>query len=592
MPQAPVNEVPRFNLGARVGEALRGLSLQRLATISLMVLVGVLVLYPLFFLATASFNAGSPRDIPPTEYGLAAWRIVAETGGPVVWNTVRIAAMSTAVAVPLGFTLAWIVYRTKIPGRAFFAQAFVLPYYVTPLVGALAWMTLASPRSGFINQIWFRMTGATTTDNWLVNIETAGGIAFVMALFEGAVAFVMISAAMRSMDPALEESSQVFGASRLMTIRRVTLPLLRPAVFGAFIFVFAEMLGAFAAPFLLGQPRRLYTITTSIYTELNTFPPNYPRAAALGITLFAVMFVMMFFYQRMLTKNSGSFVTVSGKAFRPRPLDMGRATVPLFLFSASFFFLAILLPLLTLMMSSFQSFSTAFLTDATWTTMNYERALGMAPIRLALFNSLRLGVFTATTGILFFGYFTWLIYRSPIPKSIGKAMEYLAMFPLAVPRMVFGLALLWAWLVIPIPIYGTLWLLWLAYLTVLLPLGVRTIAGVVMQIDKSLEECARVCGAGRWYQLRTVTMPLMKPGLIAAWLLIFIATVRELGASIMLQGPNARVIGPSIVEAFAGSGKTLTAAMALLQMAAVAIALVLMFFASRAGNRQGAGEGL
>lgn len=580
------NETARSVLGALGGRALRGFSPQRLASVLVMGMVALLVLYPLFFLATASFNAGSPRDIPPTEYGLSAWRVVAETGGPVVWNTVRIAAMSTVVAIPIGFTLAWIVYRTKIPGRAFFAQAFVLPYYVTPLVGALAWMTLASPRSGFINQIWFRLTGATSTDNWLVNIETAGGIAFVMALFEGAVAFVMISAAMRSMDPALEESSQVFGASRLMTIRRVTLPLLRPAVIGASIFVFAEMLGAFAAPFLLGQPKRVYTITTSIYTELNTFPPNYPRAAALGITLFFVMFVMMFFYQRMLTKNAGSFVTVSGKAFRPRPMDMGRATVPLFIFSAGFFFLAILLPLATLVLSSFQAFATAFLQDATWTTMNYERALGMAPIRLALFNSLRLGFFTASAGILLFGYLTWLIYRSDVPKKLSKSMEYIAMFPLAVPRMVFGLALLWAWLIIPFPIYGTLWLLWLAYLTVLLPLGIRTIAGVVLQIDKSLEECARVCGAGRAYQLRTVTMPLMKPGLIAAWLLIFIASVRELGASIMLQGPNSRVIGPSIVEAFAGSGKTLTSAMALLQMAAVAIALVLMFFAARKSGRE------
>ena len=145
----------------------------------------------------------------------------------------------------------------------------------------------------------------------------------------------------------------------------------------------------------------------------------------------------------------------------------------------------------------------------------------------------------------------WIIYRSQL---VGRgAIEYLVMFPQAVPRLVFGLALLWAWLNIPIPIYGTLWLLALAYFTVMLPLGVRTLAGVVLQIDKSLEECARVCGAGWVYQMRTVTLPLLKPGMLAAWLLIFMACVRELGASVFLMGPNAKVIAPSIVNAFATS---------------------------------------
>src|SRR5207302_2531429 len=165
----------------------------------------------------------------------------------------------------------------------------------------------------------------------------------------------------------------------------------------------------------------------------------------------------------------------------------------------------------------------------------------------------------------------WIIYRSQL---WGRgSIEYLVMFPQAVPRLVFGLALLWAWLNIPIPIYGTLWLLALAYFTVLLPLGVRTLAGVVLQIDKSLEECARVCGASWTYQLRTVTMPLLRPGIVAAWLLIFIASVRELGVSIFLMGPNAKVIAPSIVSAWSNSSTELTAAMALIQTVTVMLAL-------------------
>ena len=147
--------------------------------------------------------------------------------------------------------------------------------------------------------------------------------------------------------------------------------------------------------------------------------------------------------------------------------------------------------------------------------------------------------------------------------------------------MVFGLGLLWAWLNIPIPIYGTLWLLALAYFTVLMPLGVRTLAGVVLQIDRSLEECARVCGASWAYQLRTVTLPLLRPGIIAAWLLLFIASVRELGVSIFLVSPQAKVIAPSIVSSWLSSSSELSAALALIQTAAVFIALVVMFRATR-----------
>ena len=153
---------------------------------------------------------------------------------------------------------------------------------------------------------------------------------------------------------------------------------------------------------------------------------------------------------------------------------------------------------------------------------------------------------TATIGVVLMGLLAWLIYRSRLPGS--GLIEYIVMFPQAVPRLVFAFGLMWAWVIFPIPIYGTLWLLLIAYLTVFLPLGVRTIAGVMLQIDKSLEECAQMCGASWGFRMRTVTIPLLRPGLVAAWLLLFIASVRELGASILLMGPHSKVITPSIVE--------------------------------------------
>ena len=241
--------------------------------------------------------------------------------------------------------------------------------------------------------------------------------------------------------------------------------------------------------------------------------------------------------------------------------------------------LAVARPDLTVVLVEPLARRTVFLSETELTLANYETAFGFGAVNSALGNSLLLGVVVATAGVLILAVLVWIIYRSRVPGA--GLIEYVVMFPQAVPRMVFGLGLLWAWLNIPIPIYGTLWLLALAYFTVLMPLGVRTLAGVVLQIDRSLEECARVCGASWAYQLRTVTLPLLRPGIIAAWLLLFIASVRELGVSIFLVGPNAKVIAPAIVSAWISSSTELSAALALIQSAAVFIALIVLLRAAR-----------
>jgi len=244
-----------------------------------------------------------------------------------------------------------------------------------------------------------------------------------------------------------------------------------------------------------------------------------------------------------------------------------------------YLFAAVGLPLVTLLYASLQKIAVAFPAAGNWTLENFRVAVTMNAVRSALTNSLLLGFGTATIGVVLMGLLTWLIYRSRLPGS--GLVEYMVMFPQAVPRLVFAFGLMWAWVVFPIPIYGTLWLLLIAYLTVFLPLGVRTIAGVMLQIDKSLEECAQMCGAPWAFRVRTVTIPLLVPGLVAAWLLLFIASVRELGASILLMGPHSKVITPSIVESWFGTSSELTAAMALIQTLVVAIAMIVLVAVTR-----------
>ncbi|MGE0701119.1 MAG: ABC transporter permease, partial [Hyphomicrobiaceae bacterium] len=384
------------------------------------------------------------------------------------------------------------------------------------------------------------------------------------------------------LDPALEESARVMGASKLRTTLTVTLPLVLPGVLGATLFVYAEMLGSFAAALVLGIPGRIYVVTTSIWSTVEAFPPNYGKAAAMGLSLFLVMVGMLAAYRWVISR--GSYATITGKAFRPRPMDMGRAAWVLLAVCLLYLFLAVLLPVAALLLTSFQTFATVILSQAKFTFANYQEALSLGPVRAALFNSILLGVSVATIGAVVMAMLVWIIYRSTM-RGRG-ALEYLVMFPSSVPRLVFGLGLLWAWINIPGGLYGTLWLLGIAYFTVLLPLGVRTIAGVVLQIDKSLEECARVCGAGWGYQMRTITLPLLKPGVIAAWMLLFAASVREVGASLLLMGPHSKVIGPSIVATWANSGTQLTAAMALIQTFVVMLALIIMFRVTRDTKRE------
>ncbi|MFL5148465.1 MAG: ABC transporter permease [Microvirga sp.] len=533
---------------------------------------GVLVLYPIFYLMQAALDVGDPDARPPTAYGLGNFEALPQYS-EIMLNTLTVSLAATVMALLFGFVTAWILSRTNVPGRRTLEQLMAVPYYMTPLLGAFAWSLLGAPESGFVNQVWRALGG----ENALINLVTPFGIAWVMALFEGSVAFVMIGAVMKSMDPALEEASQVIGASRLRTMLRVTLPLVAPGVLGAAILVFAEMLGSFSAALVLGNPDRFYVVTTAMYQLVSQYPPRIPLAAAMGVSLFAVMFLMLFLYRRLIAGRS--YVTISGKAFRPRVMDVGRLRWLLFAVCIFYVLLSVALPLMTLAFASVQKIAVAFPAASNWTLANYQTAFTMNAVRAALGNSLLLGVATASIGVVLMGLISWLIYRSRLPGS--GFIEYLVMFPQAVPRLVFAFGMMWAWIVFPIPIYGTLWLLLIAYLTVFLPLGVRTISGVMLQIDKSLEECAQMCGAPWGYRIRTVTMPLLRPGLLAAWLLLFIASVRELGASILLMGPNAKVVTPTIVESWFATSAELTAAMALIQTLVIAIAMVVFLALTR-----------
>ena len=546
--------------------------------ISVVTVIGIFVLYPIFFLLQAALKEGDGTIEGSTGYGFGNFERL-PSYSEIIWNTLQVSVVSTVIAIIVGFLIAYILTRTNVPYRRGLQQLMAVPYYVTPLLGALAWGLLGEEHSGYINILWRALGG----EGAIINITSPMGIAWVMALFEGSVAFVMISAVMQSIDPSLEEASQVIGASRFNTMMRVTLPLVMPGVLGALVYVFAEMLGSFSAALVLGTPNRFYVLTTAIFLMITQYPPRIPLAAAMGVVLFAVMFLMTYLYRRMIAGRS--YVTVSGKAFRPRPVDVGALRWVYLGLVCAYIFMAVVLPLLTLLYASLQQLATAVPSWTNFTLHHYEVALSQNAVRFAIRNSLELGVITATLGVALTGTISWLLHRTKLPGR--GALEYMSMFPQAVPRLVFAFGIMWAWLVIPVPVYGTIWLLLIAYLTVFLPLGVRTISGVLLQLDKTLDECGQVCGANWFQRLRTINIPLLRPGIMAAWMLLFIGSVRELGASILLVGPKSQVLTPAIVDAWTYSSSEVTAAMALIQTAVVGTVIAIFMMLMRRSELKG-----
>jgi len=514
---------------------------EKLLIWTVILLVIVLVFLPMVFLVLSALNVGDTSSTRVTQFGLDNFARVFRN---LDWwyNTFVVAILGTALAIVIGVTLSWIINRTTVPWQGFLEQSVLIPFYMTPLLGAIAWSILGSERSGLINRLFMSVFHTQTP---LINTHSLLGIVFVVAIYESCVAFMMISAAMKSMDPSLEESSLMLGAGKFATARRITIPLTLPAVGGAALFIFAGTMGTFAVPAVLGVNAGVFVITTKIYTVVNRFPPDYALAAALGLALAAITGVAVAMYGKQMAANS--YTTITGKSFRPRRMNMGSWTPVLFGICLLYVLVAMVIPLGVLVYTSFLVTPTTDPQQIHWTLDNYEHAFVKLPIaRIALQTSFVLGILTATIGVVFMGLISWIMYRSKMRGT--KLLEYVAMFPQAVPGVVFSLGLLWAWLVIPVGMYGTIWILLLCYLTVFLPLGVRTMTGVIMQLEPSLEECSRMCGASWLRTLWSVTVPLLKPGVLATWMLLFIVSLREVSASVLLVSAENKVIGPTLLN--------------------------------------------
>jgi iron(III) transport system permease protein len=370
---------------------------------------------------------------------------------------------------------------------------------------------------------------------------------WVDGLHYSPMAFLLMTAAFRSMDPALEESAAMSGAGLWQIVRRITLALSWPAIFATLLILFVRAIESFEVPALLGMPGGVFVFTSAIYEAIHRYPSQVGLAAAYGVTLLAVTSIGIYFQSR-LSASGSRYSTVTGKGFRPRRIDLGRwryLTAAIFI---AYFLLVVVAPLAILVWSSVQPYYSVPSMKAlqNLTLEPYRVILAHPTFARALWNSLLLCIASATIIMLVTAVICWIVVKTKIP---GRwLLDNLASLPIVFPGLVLGLSIMVFYLNFDVGLYGTIWILLIAYITRFMPYGIRYNTASMLQIHKELEESAAMSGASWWASFTRVVLPLLKPGLIAGWIYIAIVSLRELSSSILLYSPGTEVMSIMIWE--------------------------------------------
>jgi iron(III) transport system permease protein len=558
----------KSSLGLRLRNVSgRALTAEGITCMVAVILLLWLVLYPLLVLFIGSVRTDLP--LRPGQFTLTNFAnlFASPENLTAIGNTVVSSTFATILALLIGVSLAWITSRTDTPGRRFFDNVFVIPYYLSPFIGAIAWTLLANPRIGFINNLFTEVLGFEEAP---FNIYSLGGLVFVMALYYSPIVFLFVAGSLRSMDPALEEASRIHGVGPLATTLRVTLPVVGPAIASSALLVYLNAAGQFGIPAVIGIPMHYDVITTRIWVGLGYFPPKYTEAAAFAVVLLAFSSIIFFVQRRMLANKS--FATVTGKGFRPAVVKLGRLRYLTLFACILYFAVSILLPYAALLFTSFQPFLSFAFEPGAWTLNQYAEVLFNNPLTVrATVNSLLLGTLGATVAIFFSLIISYVVHRTRL--RLRHALDYLAMLPAGVPAVVFAVALLWSYIFLPVPIYGTIWMLLIAYVAHYIPFGVRATTSGLAQISVELEESARIHGESWLGTMRRIVVPLLKPALAVGWILLFIEFIRSLSLSILLYTPESVVMPVVTYELYETGAYPTLAAFSVLQTTLMFVAI-------------------
>ena len=456
-----------------------------------------------------------------------------------VGNTVLCGVGATLVSCVLGFSLGWIVSRTDLPGRRWFEIFNLVPFFLSPYVGAIAWIYLAAPYSGILSK-FLNTTFGLPPD--LIPIYGLGGATWVLSLFYTPYVYLFVIGPMRQMDPALEDAARVHGAGFWTTLRYITLPLLTPALISGALVVFVTSAGLFDVPLALAAPKGIRTMPTEIF-QLVQYPSDFGRASAFGVIVLTVTVLLTVMQRSYLGKRR--FETVTGKGYRPRIIALrARGRIAAYALEAIYLGAGVVLPVVALLMVSFSSLWTGRLDPARLTLGNFDYVLfNYSLTRQAILNSLFLALVGASIGIVIAVLQAYYVNRGS--RRHRGLVDAVLSLPLGIPGIILGLGFLI--LAIRTPLYSTLTIILIAYVARFFPFATRTVSAMLLAINPELEQSARASGATWLQTMRYVLLPLLMPAIIAGWLMLFVIFIRELGATILLYAQGTETISVALV---------------------------------------------
>ena len=502
-----------------------------------------LVLPPFFFILHTSLVVD--RGLQAGSFTIQHFENIVESLGDVktlLTNSMIFSVGSAAIALVYGTALAWLAERSDAPFRRLAYVSAYVSFAIPGIIKVVGWIMLMGPKAGILNAPIVALTGAP-----LFNIFSLSGMVLVESFLWIPIVFLLMATPFRSMDPSLEEAATTAGSTGWQVFRKVTFPLALPSVLAVLILTFIRSLEAFEIPALIGIPAGVEVLTTKIYLQIKGgLIPKYGEASAYSIILIGLVALGLYPYYR-ITSKTYKFTTISGKAYRPHRIQLGKwhwvggllmLVLPLLQF----------LPIVAIAWSSFLPFAQVPSRKALslLTFNNYVTAFNDSGIIRSVMNSLTVSITSATGAILITFFAAWLIVRASIKSR--WILDQMAMLPLVFPGIVMGIAILKMYLMLPLPVYGTLWILILAFIARYLPYGIRFSHSALLSLHKELEEGAMVSGASWFQMVRQVVVPLIMPALLAGWIYIFLITFKELSIALLLYSPGSQVVAVTIWE--------------------------------------------
>ena len=552
------------------------------ATICIAVLfsiVAFLVLTPLLLLVVGSFQLARPGEAPV--YGLAGWRRAFSDPSilQALWNTVSLSVVRQSIALVIGVLLSWLIARTDLPWKKGLEFMFWISFFLPPLPVALGWILLLDGKFGLLNQ-WLQ--NLSIVSGPIFNIYSYWGIVWVHMTTSLGVKVLLLAPAFRNLDASLEESARSCGANPAMTLIRIVIPLMMPAILVSTVLGLIRSMEAFEIELLLGVPINLFVYSTKIRDLVAYEPPEYAPATALGSIFLLVLLIMVVLQRRYLGQRL--YRTVSGRGFSTNPTSLGRWRWPIFSAVALIAFTVTVVPLVVLLMGTFMRAFGYFNIPRPWTIENWQRVLADPSLIKSLWNTLIVGLGTAVTGAAFYALIAYVVVRRQFK---GKAiLDFISWLPWAIPGILMGLALLWTVFEtrIFLPLYGSVYLLIIALFIKSMPFGVQIAKSVLVQLGPELEEAARISG-GSWLQCyRRVLIPLLTPTFIVVGLLGFISAARDISTIVLLGSSQSRTMALLALDyAFGGQFERGAVVAFLTSLVVIVIALIAHIVGSKVG---------